>query len=151
MATKKEIKETVDKVVKKAEDKVIEAEKIVEEKRPIAEKAVKEATDKAVAGMSDAVAKSEKVVKVAADKAGKLTRKTADHVKKTVKSFEPKKVEVTFEAYGRSFSYDDVVKAVNKACKGKTAKKLEIYVNATEGAAYYVLDGVPSQDYRVDL
>lgn len=151
MATRKDIKETVSNVVRKAEDKVIVAEKIAEEKKPIAEKAVKEAADKAIVGVNDAVAKSEKVVKEAADKAGKLTRKTADHVRKTVKNFEPKKVELTFEAYGRSFNYDDVVKAVNKACKGKSAKKLEIYVNATEGAAYYVLDGVPSQDYRVDL
>ena len=151
MANKKEIKEAMEKAVKKAEDKVSEAQKIVEENKPIAEKAVKEAADKAAASVNVAVDEAEKAIKDAADKAAKLSRKTAEQVKKTAKKFEPKKTEVTFEAYGKSYRYDDVINAVNKACKGKTAKKLEIYVNASEGAAYYVLDGVPSQEYRVDL
>ncbi|MDO4962263.1 MAG: DUF6465 family protein, partial [Eubacteriales bacterium] len=82
----------------------------------------------------------------------RFTAELADAVaKKTAAKFEPKKTTVTVEANGKSFTYDDVVKAVTKACKGKTAKKLEIYVNANEGVAYYVLDGVGSDEYKVEL
>ncbi len=128
-----ELKEAVETAVKAAEVKAAEAEQKVSKaaaaRKPAAEKAVREATDKAV----------------------ELTKKTAASVRKTVKKFEPKKTVVTFEAHGRSYSYDDIVKAVNKACKGQTAKKLEIYVNAEEGAAYYVLDGVAAPEYKVEL
>ena len=93
----------------------------------------------------------EKAVREAADKAETTAKKARAAVKKTVSKFEPKKTSVVFEANGRSFNYDDIVKAVNKACKGQTAKKLEIYVNSDEQAAYYVLDGVASPDYRVQL
>lgn len=108
-------------------------EQTVEEKKPVVEKAVKEAAVKA-----------EKTAK-------ETTKKAKAVVEKAKKKFEPKKTAVVFEAYGRSYNYDDIVKVVNKACKNKTAKKLEIYVNAGEGAAYYVLDGEGSVEYKVQL
>ena len=130
---KEEINEAVGAVVNKVESMTAEAEDIIESKKPVIEQAVKDAADKAVRS------------------ARKTAGKTADSVRKTVKKFEPKKTSVVFEANGRSFNYDDIVKKVNKACKGQTAKKLEIYVNASEGAAYYVLDGNADPSYKVEL
>lgn len=129
MASKKKSAELVETGLKKADEMIEAVEKVIEEKQPEIEKAAKEITEKAV----------------------KTTKKAAEKAKKTVQKFEPKKTTVVFEADGRSFNYDDIVKTVNKACKGKTAKKLEIYVNAYEGAAYYVLDGEGSEEYRVEL
>lgn len=130
---KEELNEAVGAVVSKVESMTAEAEDMIENKKPVIEQAVKEAADKAVKS------------------AGRTARKTADSVKKTVKKFEPKKTSVVFEANGRSFDYDEIVKKVNKACKGQTAKKLEIYVNAAEETAYYVLDGTADPSYKVEL
>ena len=127
--SKKAAAEKAEKVVKEVVKAAETVEKKVEAKKPEAEKAVKEAAVKATA----------------------TAKKAASTAKKTVKKFEPKKTTVVFEANGKSYSYDDVVKAVNKACKGKSAKKLEIYVNANEGAAYYVLDGEASADNKIEL
>lgn len=43
--------------------------------------------------------------------------------------------------------------AVKKAVKeaGMTPSKLNIYVNTTEKAAYYTVDGVADDSYKVDL
>ena len=129
MASKKKSTAMVENSIKKAEEMIETVEKVIEEKQPQIEKAAKEITEKAV----------------------KTTKKAAEKAKKTVQKFEPKKTTLVFEADGRSYDYDEIIKAVNKACKGKTAKKLEIYVNAYEGAAYYVLDGEGSEEYRVEL
>ncbi len=114
-------KKVAENAGKEIETVVKKTEEVAEAKKPAAEKAVKAAAEK----------------------------KTA--AKKTVKKFEPKKTSVVFEANGKSYNYDDVMKAVTKACKGQTAKKLEVYVNAEEGAAYYVLDGVAAPEYKVEL
>ena len=117
-------KKTVEKAAQTAAAEVKKVETVVEEKK--------------------AEVKAEAAKEPAAKKA--LAKKAAP-----AKKFEPKKTSVVFQADGKEFDCDEVVKNVMKACKGKTAKKLEIYVNANEGAAYYVLDGEGSAEYKVQL
>ncbi|MBQ8933629.1 MAG: hypothetical protein IJ061_05025 [Lachnospiraceae bacterium] len=126
MATKK----TVEKAAQAAVAEVKKAEAVVEEKKTEVK--------------AEAKAEAEAAKKPAAKKAP--AKKAAP-----AKKFEPKKTSVVFQADGKEFDCDEVVKNVMKACKGKTAKKLEIYVNANEGAAYYVLDGEGSAEYKVQL
>ena len=134
----------IEKVVKDVEAAVGEKLEAVSEKMEDVSKKVTEAVE-------ESKPEIQKAVKTAKAKTGAAAKKAAATVKKTVKKFEPKKTGVVFEAYGKSFYYDDVVKKVTKACKGKTAGRLDIYINAEEGAAYYVLDGEVSPDYRVEL
>ncbi len=121
--------------------------------------ATKKTAENAGKEIEKVVKKAEEVVEakpaakeVKAEEPAKKTAAKKTAAKKTAaKKFEPKKTTVVFEANGKSYDYDEVVKAVTKACKGQTAKKLEIYVNANEGAAYYVLDGTTAPEFKVEL
>lgn len=63
------------------------------------------------------------------------------------------KVKLCFEFFGRKIDEEDVRKrALNAAAKVKPgAKRVEIYIVADQNAAYFVVDGVGSADYRVEL
>lgn len=63
------------------------------------------------------------------------------------------KVKLCFEFFGRKIDEEDVRKrAMQAAAKVKPgAKRVEIYIVADQNAAYFVVDGVGSADYRVEL
>lgn len=63
------------------------------------------------------------------------------------------KTSVCVEMNGLSVTVADIQTAVKKAVKekGLEASELNIYINATEQAAYYTVDGVGGEDCKVDL
>ena len=63
------------------------------------------------------------------------------------------KVKLCFEFFGRKIDEEDVRKrAMQAAAKVKPgAKRVEIYIVAAQNAAYFVVDGVGSADYRIEL
>lgn len=134
---------------------------------PVKKETVKAETRKVVAAAKSetkkaaATAKTETKKAAAAKTAPKKTaaRKTA--VKKAaVKKPETKKAvetktTVVVEFYGKQVNTEDIVakaeKAYRDAHEDVEIKTLEVYVKPEEDAAYYVVNGEGSDDFKVSL
>ena len=110
-----------------------------------AEKAaeVKEAVAETVAEVKTAAAKKTTEAKEAVNKtAKKVTKKAAD-------------VTITVEFAGRQAVITDIAAKAEAAYKAMNAdaeiKTLDIYVKPEENAAYYVVNGEGSADFRIEL
>ena len=90
----------------------------------------------------------------AAAKAESAEEKAPAKKTRTVKKADPK-VNVTVEFAGKQIVAkevkDAVIKAFKKANKGVEVKTVEIYMKPEENAAYYVVNGEGSEDYKVEL
>lgn len=78
--------------------------------------------------------------------------------KKTVEKKAPAKkpackTTVCVEMNGLSVSINDIQNAVKKVVKekGLEVSDLNIYINATEQAAYYTVNGEGGEEFKVDL
>lgn len=73
----------------------------------------------------------------------------------TIKKAElPKtKIEnIKFEIFETNVTLKDVEKAVKKDAADRNLRgKIDIYLNAEKRAAYYTVDGIGSEEYKVDL
>ena len=59
---------------------------------------------------------------------------------------------VKLEIFETNVTLKDVEKAVKKdAADRKLAGKIDIYLNAEKRAAYYTVDGIGSEEYKVEL
>ena len=141
MATRKT---TATKKTSAAKTTAKAAEKAVAEKA-VAEKAaeVKEAVAETVAEVKTATAKKTTEAKEAVKKtAEKVTKKAAD-------------VTITVEFAGRQAVITDIAAKAEAAYKAMNAdaeiKTLDIYVKPEESAAYYVVNGEGSADFRIEL
>ena len=141
MATRKT---TATKKTSAAKTTAKAAEKAVAEKA-VAEKAaeVKEAVAETVAEVKTAAAKKTTEAKEAVKKtAKKVTKKAAD-------------VTITVEFAGRQAVITDLAAKAETAYKAMNAdaeiKTLDIYVKPEESAAYYVVNGEGSADFRIEL
>lgn len=94
----------------------------------------------------------------------KATAKAAEAaVVETVETVETKKAtrkpavksSVYVQFGGKEIVEKDVVAACKKAyadlATGEDLKTLEVYIKLEEGAAYYVANGVASEDYKIEL
>ncbi len=116
--------------VKETKATVAEAAKKVETKAAVKEEAAKKET------------------KTAAKKPA--AKKTA--AKKTTAKKAEVKAALTIEFAGQQFSADEIVKKATAAAEAQgEVKTLEIYVKPEENAAYYVVNGEGSDDYKVEL
>ena len=108
--------------------------------------------EKAKETVKDAAQKTEATVK-AATKTAKATTKAVKETTKAVKETARTRVgAVNLEIFETNVTVDAVKKAVkNDAAEKGLAGSIVIYLNAEERAAYYTVDGVGSEDYRVDL
>ena len=92
-------------------------------------------------------------VKKAAEVKSTAEVKTAEDVKKTVKPEIEKSVVVEFG--GRQVAAKDVLaqaeKAYAKTHPGTVIKSMELYISPEQNAAYYVVNGEGSDDFRIDL
>ncbi|MGI6501692.1 MAG: DUF6465 family protein [Anaerostipes sp.] len=136
-APAKEVKETTAKKAPAKEVKAAPAKTVAAEK--------KEAP----------AAKTEKV-----EAAKKPAEKKPAAKKPAAKKAAPKKKVVvkttaTFEFGEKQIKLDDITKAATKEFKkthrGVVIKKLDIYIVAEENAAYYVVNGEGSEDFRIQL
>lgn len=121
---------------------------------------VVDAVTTGAAVVADAVATA---TEAAVEATKKTTRKAA--AKKTAKAAEgeaaPKKttrrkktvVSFQVEMEGLTLALEDIQTAVEKAVaeKGLKAAELKVYLNTTEKAAYYTVDGEGGAEYRVNL
>lgn len=80
--------------------------------------------------------------------------KKAPAKKPAAKKAEPKS-KVVVEYMGAQILAKDVLaaatKAFTKANKGVAIKTIDLYIKPEEGAAYYVVNGVGSDDYKILL
>ena len=71
-------------------------------------------------------------------------------IKETVK--EPAKTRIGNVKLETNVTLKDVEKAVKKdAADRNLAGKIDIYLNAEKRAAYYTVDGIGSEEYKVEL
>ena len=110
---------------------------------PVVKETVKEA-----AATVKAVAEAKEAVKKAPAKKPAAKRTTAK------KAVEPK-MEVHFQFAGKDILaksvLDQAVEAYKSTHKDVEIKKVELYIVAEEGAAYYVVNGEASDDFKVML
>lgn len=97
------------------------------------------------------MARPRKTAKVETVKEEKVVEAKAE--KKAVSRKPACKTSVNVEMNGLSVSVADIQAAVKKAVKDKglDATEVKIYINATEQAAYYTVDGEGGEESKIDL
>ena len=99
------------------------------------------------------VKKAEEVKKAAEPVVKEEVKETAAAVKETVKPEIEKSVVVEFG--GRQVAAKDVLaqaeKAYAKTHPGTVIKSIELYISPEQNAAYYVVNGEGSDDFRIQL
>ena len=127
-------------VKKAAEVKSTAEVKTAEDVKKADEPAVKEAV-------------KETVKKPAAAAKEEIKETVTETVKETVKPEIEKSVVVEFG--GRQVAAKDVLaqaeKAYAKSHPGTVIKSMELYISPEQNAAYYVVNGEGSDDFRIDL
>lgn len=117
-----------------------------------------EESEKAVAALEKAAEETKKTASKAATTAKKTAAKTASAAKNTVKKAAKKAeptVTATVEFYGKSVVVSDIVAKAEEAFKASHAdteiSSIDLYIKPEENAAYYVLNGEGSADFKVEL
>ena len=130
-------------------------------KNPIAAAAKKMAAAPVSNSTVEVKAAETKTVKAEAPKAE--AKKAEEPKKETAKKAPAKrttakdiKTSVVVQFAGKEVTEKDLIAAVKKAYtkKGNTVgdiKTIEIYVKPEESAAYYVVNGVGADDYKIEL
>ena len=99
------------------------------------------------------VKKAEEVKKAAEPVVKEEVKETAAAVKEVAKPEIEKSVVVEFG--GRQVAAKDVLaqaeKAYAKTHPGTVIKSIELYISPEQNAAYYVVNGEGSDDFRIDL
>lgn len=121
--------------------------------------AAKTETKKAAATAKTETKKVAAAVKAAPKKttAKKTTKKTTARKAETKKAAtkEATKTTVVVEFYGKQVNTADIVAKAEKAYKDShkdaDIKTLDVYVKPEEDAAYYVVNGEGSDDFKVSL
>ena len=110
--------------------------------------AVKTAVEKKETVKKEAAAKKETVKKETAAKKASARRTAA-------KKAEDVKATVTIQFAGKEVVAKNILEEAKKAFaaanKGVEIKTIDIYVKPEENAAYYVVNGVGSDDYKIEL
>ncbi len=142
------LKESFAEIKKAAEEKVAEVKAAVPAVKKEAEQKA-EAVKKVVEAKKEAVKKAAPAVKKEA------VKKAAPAVKKEAAKKEDIKTTISFEFNGKQVKALDVKDKAIKAYLAKNrnteVKTMEIYIVAAENAAYYVVNGVASEDFKIDL
>ena len=133
--------------------------KAAKEAEAAAVKTVEDVKDK-VAEITETTEKKARAVKktvksVSAKSASKAAAKPAKAAQKKKKAAFAKslKEKLTFEFNGAKAEYADIMKRVEKdalsKCGDATIKKLDVYFNANENTAYYVVNDEAKPEYKV--
>ena len=126
------------------------AKKAPAKKAPVKKETVKKEPVKKEAAKKEVPAKAEAPVK----KEVPAKKETAAAKKPAAKKAEPK-ASVTIEYAGKSVVAKDILAQVKKdfakANKGVAIKSIDIYVKPEESVAYYVVNGIGSDDYKIYL
>ena len=117
------------------------------------------AETKKAAAVKTAVEKKETVKKEAAAKKETVKKETAAKKvparRTAAKKAEDVKATVTIQFAGKEVVAKNILEEAKKAFaaanKGVEIKTIDIYVKPEENAAYYVVNGVGSDDYKIGL
>ena len=158
MAVRKRAAKKTTAAVKPVVEKVAEAPAAKAEEKAVAVKPAEKAEEKAVA-VKPAEKAEEKAATVKAAEKPAAEKKTAR--KAPVKKAPAKKAElkssICVQFGGKSYSQDDLIKIARDVWKYDLKQKVgslesvELYVKPEESAAYYVVNGVGADDYKIEL
>ena len=158
MAVRKRAAKKTTAAVKPVVEKVAEAPAAKAEEKAVAVKPAEKAEEKAVA-VKPAEKAEEKAATVKAAEKPAAEKKTAR--KAPVKKEPAKKAElkssICVQFGGKSYSQDDLIKIARDVWKYDLKQKVgslesvELYVKPEESAAYYVVNGVGADDYKIEL
>lgn len=144
--------------VKKEAEAVVQAEvkaavPVEKETKTAKKTTAKKTTAKKAAEPKEAAEKKPAAKKTTAKKAAEP--KAAAEKKPAAKKAAEPKAAVHFQFEGKDIVAKDVldkaVKAYQEAHEGAEVKEIELYIVASEGAAYYVVNGEASDDYKIIL
>lgn len=134
MATKKTIKETVEKAVQAAEPVIAEAKKKAE---PVIAEAMKKAEPMAE--------KAKKTAKTAAEKATPAMKKAEAKAKEGSKAIRAALApEVYIQLAGKELNCNEIqerCRAAYKETSKKAIRSIAVYIKPEDNAAYYVING----------
>lgn len=142
--TKKTVK-AAEVAAKKEEIKAV-AETAVE--------AVKETAEKAKTATKKTASKAKAATKETAAKAKTAAKKTVSKTKAAAEKVVAKDVcilQVSGKAEIDIAAIAEACKADYKAKTNKSAKAVTVYIKPEEGVAYYTVNGVGAEDYKVTL
>ena len=144
----------VKKTTKKAEAAVteevkaaVEAPKAEEKKAPAKKPAAKKTVKQAAEVVKEETKKAAEAVK---EETKKVTKKAAAAAKKV----SAPDASVYVEFYGKQIAAKNVLEQALNAYKANhkdAVKSIEIYVKPEENAAYYVVNGQGSDDFKIEL
>ena len=144
--------------VKKEAEAVVQAEvkaaaPVEKETKTAKKTTAKKTTAKKAAEPKEAAEKKPAARKAAEPKAAAEKKPAAKRT--TAKKAAELKAAVHFQFEGKDIVAKDVldkaVKAYQEAHEGAEVKEIELYIVASEGAAYYVVNGEASDDYKIIL
>ena len=145
MATRKTAAAAAEEI-KAVETNIVETESV---ESKAAKEAVKEEAPKA----KKTAAKKTAAAKTTAEKKAAAPKKTA--ARKTAAKKAEMQASVVIQYAGREILAKDVLAAAarsfQEAHEGVEIRTIEVYVKPEENAAYYVVNGEGSDDYKVEL
>ena len=129
---------------------------IMAKKNPIAAAAKKMAAAPVSNNTVEVEAAETKAVKAEAKKAEEPKKETAKKAPAKRTAAKDIKTSVVVQFAGKEVTEKDLIAAVKKAYTKKgnkvgDIKTIEIYVKPEESAAYYVVNGVGADDYKIEL
>ena len=125
-------------------------------KNPIAAAAKKMAAAPVSNSTVEVKAAETKTVKAEAKKAEEPKKETAKKAPAKRTTAKDIKTSVVVQFAGKEVTEKDLIAAVKKAYTKKgnkvgDIKTIEIYVKPEESAAYYVVNGIGADDYKIEL
>ena len=110
----------------------------------------------AAAPVSNNTVEAEAAVKAEAKKAEEPKKETAKKAPAKRTTAKDIKTSVVVQFAGKEVTEKDLIAAVKKAYTKKgnkvgDIKTIEIYVKPEESAAYYVVNGIGADDYKIEL
>ena len=125
-------------------------------KNPIAAAAKKMAAAPVSNSTVEVKAAETKTVKAEAPKAEEPKKETAKKAPAKRTTAKDIKTSVVVQFAGKEVTEKDLIAAVKKAYTKKgnkvgDIKTIEIYVKPEESAAYYVVNGIGADDYKIEL
>lgn len=124
-----------------------------EPKKTTRKRAVKAAEEKAEAAPKRTRGRKKATVDTAAEAKGETPK--AEAPKKTTAGKDETRVSVKIQFGGRDFSTEEILEKAKAAFavsnEGVEIKTIELYVNADDRAAYYVVNGQVPENNKIDL
>ena len=139
----------------KKSTKTAAQKKVAPKAAPQAEVKTEAAATEAPVAKTGETAVTGTAAKTTAAKTAKKTTKAAPAKRTAAKKAAEPKAEVHFQFDGKDLIAKDILdqalKAYKAGHKGVAVKTIELYIVASEGAAYYGVNGEAQDDFKIEL